>query len=388
MIKFKPKFLSLHVLVLVSFSLNSCSINLTDLFLFYDFDVIFSDPVNNNLNDVFENYNIKIDDFTIKSSDTKIIDDALNVYRSALDLKVSLTITHYTGEKKVYDVIIPKVDEGYNQDLEIYFLYVGQGDAIFIKLPNGENMIIDAGNSKYGGENSLHTITEMLSILNIFEINYFIVTHPHSDHDGHVESILDNYIVERLYLAKTFNEIKVDQYKGSSKNRNLEILFPNQGDYIFDYQGLNMIVLSALESVSLNESSIITRLQYMDFSVLFTGDGGKTRNGAEESSIKSGIRLDSLVLKVGHHGINDSSGEDFINLVNPKISVITSIRNKSTQFIYEDTAIRNIRNTGSDIYETGRLNHIVINTDGHIYYLYSIDGNGNQLLNPEPFNYY
>ena len=69
--------------------------------------------------------------------------------------------------------------QGVSGQLKAHFLDVGQGDSILIQLPNGQNMLIDAGTSEAGG-----SVVSYLKEQGINKINYLVATHPHADHVG------------------------------------------------------------------------------------------------------------------------------------------------------------------------------------------------------------
>ena len=108
-------------------------------------------------------------------------------------LKEEITITLKRNENVIYD-----------RDLKVYFINVGQADCIFIMLPNGKNLMIDAGldHATSFNENnfpSWKNITTILNMENISIIDYVIVTHNHSDHYNYIPNILSNYNVKKVY---------------------------------------------------------------------------------------------------------------------------------------------------------------------------------------------
>ncbi len=80
--------------------------------------------------------------------------------------------------------------------LDVMFVDVGQADCEIIKLPNGENMLIDAGNCS-----DADAIESYLKLMNITEINYIIATHPHEDHIGGMAEIIESYKTDCIYMT-------------------------------------------------------------------------------------------------------------------------------------------------------------------------------------------
>ena len=81
------------------------------------------------------------------------------------------------------------------RDLTVHFLDVGQADSILIQLPNNENMLIDAGKNSSG-----EFVTGYISALGIDTLDYVVGTHPHEDHIGGLDDVIDCFNVEKLYM--------------------------------------------------------------------------------------------------------------------------------------------------------------------------------------------
>ena len=82
-----------------------------------------------------------------------------------------------------------------SENLVVHYLDVGQGDSEFIELPNGETMLIDAGETDKG-----ETVVNDISALGCNKITYLVATHPHSDHIGGMPAVLDAFDVANAYL--------------------------------------------------------------------------------------------------------------------------------------------------------------------------------------------
>jgi competence protein ComEC len=210
--------------------------------------------------------------------------------------------------------------------LEVSFLDVGQGDAIFIKAPGGRQMLID------GGPNN-SVLRELGKVMPFYDrsIDIVVATHADQDHIGGLIAILERFEVDlfirtnatsssAVYLELE-NLIKEKNIKTEiitapeiitfGKDTKFNILFPNQNT-------------SGWET---NDSSIIGKLTYGQTSFLLTGDSPQI---IEKYIVgKYGTFLDSDVLKVGHHGSKNSSAELFIGTVSPAYSVISAGINNS-----------------------------------------------------------
>ena len=87
----------------------------------------------------------------------------------------------------------------------VNYLDVGQGDAIFIRLPDGVTMLIDCG---INNETNVATIEKFFTDYKITKIDHFVLTHPDLDHIGNAEFILNNYTVNTVYIPYINNELR------------------------------------------------------------------------------------------------------------------------------------------------------------------------------------
>ena len=201
---------------------------------------------------------------------------------------------------------------------EVVFFDVGQGDAVFIKTPQGHHILIDGG----PGDKILEHIGKELSFLED-KIDLLILTHPHYDHLSGLMEILQIYDVENIMctgvegesdIAKEWREIAkergyIEAIAGKrvfAKNFSLEIVYPEES-----LEG---------ETVSdLNTASVISYLAMDGRSFLFTGDA----YASQEKEVLSSYNIPEVdVLKVGHHGSKTSTSSEFISALSPSYGVI------------------------------------------------------------------
>ena len=199
-----------------------------------------------------------------------------------------------------------------NDKLNMFFLYVGQADCTFIKL-NEKTMLIDSGNNQDGSN-----IVFFLNELNISKIDYLVGTHSDEDHIGGIDDIILNFDIEKFLIPKRGEgEINYSNAIKAAKEKNTNIINPKEGE-TFDFGDASIEILSALnnEEINDNNTSIVIELKYKDTRYLFMGDAEK-----EVENSKTWEKVD--VLKVGHHGSNTSSTQDFLNQVKPIYSIIS-----------------------------------------------------------------
>lgn len=242
-----------------------------------------------------------------------------------------------------------------NDLLKVHYLDVGQGDSIFVELPNNETMLIDAAES-YQSEN----IINYLKNLNYQKIDYVIGTHPHTDHIGGLKNIINTFEIGKIYMPKVVSTTKTyESLLMAIKDKNLKINTAKAGTSIIDTDALKINILAPNNSTytELNNYSVVTKITYGTTKFLFMGDSEKLI----ENEIKENVTAD--VIKIGHHGSNTSSSIDFIKKVNAKYGIISVGLNNKYNLPKEET-ITNWENSGTKIYLTSTNGTIRASSDG------------------------
>lgn len=242
-----------------------------------------------------------------------------------------------------------------NNLLKVHYLDVGQGDSIFIELPNNETMLIDAAES-YQSEN----IINYLKNLNYQKIDYVIGTHPHTDHIGGLRDIINTFEIGKIYMPKVVSTTKTyENLLMAIKDKNLKINTAKAGTSIIDTDTLKINILAPNNSTytELNNYSVVTKITYGSTKFLFMGDAEKL----SENEIKENVTAD--VIKIGHHGSNTSSSINFIKKVNAKYGIISVGLNNKYNLPKEET-ITNWENSGTKIYLTSINGTIRASSDG------------------------
>lgn len=242
-----------------------------------------------------------------------------------------------------------------NDLLKVHYLDVGQGDSIFIELPNNETMLIDAAES-YQSEN----IINYLKNLNYQKIDYVIGTHPHTDHIGGLKDIINTFEIGKIYMPKVVSTTKTyESLLMAIKDKNLKINTAKAGTSIIDTATLKINILAPNSETytELNNYSVVTKITYGTTKFLFMGDAEKL----SENEIKEDVTAD--VIKIGHHGSNTSSSINFIKKVNAKYGIISVGLNNKYNLPKEET-ITNWENSGTKIYLTSTNGTIRASSDG------------------------
>ncbi|HLD27802.1 MAG TPA: ComEC/Rec2 family competence protein [Patescibacteria group bacterium] len=249
-----------------------------------------------------------------------------------------------------------------DSQLKVYFFDVGQGDAVLIRTPSRQNVIIDGG-----PDNVL--AAKLGQALPFYDrtVDLMILTHPHDDHLVGLIQVLEKYQVKQILytgaLQPTDNYLKWLQVI-KDKGLNLKIARAGQ-NFVFGQAELNIIYpvddLTNQQMENLNNSSIVSRLVYGQISFLFTGD--LEQAGEEEILGLSGVSLNSQVIKIGHHGSETSSGEEFLRAVSPDYAVISVGRDN--KFGHPSRRIiKRLQRLGTEILRTDELGDVVFVTGG------------------------
>lgn len=153
--------------------------------------------------------------------------------------------------------------------LNVYFIDVGQADSILVSNKN-ETMLIDAGNNENGKD-----VVNFIKEKGITKINYLIGTHPHADHIGGLDDVINSDLeIENVYMPKIQTNTKTfEDVLDAIQNKGLKITAPKKGDtFKIGDSNCEIMTDSILDEKNLNLSSIIVRLEYGDNSFLFMGD--------------------------------------------------------------------------------------------------------------------
>lgn len=238
--------------------------------------------------------------------------------------------------------------------LEVTFIDVGQADSILLEN-EGHYMLIDAGNNEDGPK-----LVNYFKNQNISNFDYVIGTHPHEDHIGGLDDVIENFNIETFYMpdvittTKTFEDV-LDAL--AKKNMTLSIPKTNATFKLGDAT-VKVLYVGTEEESDLNNTSIVLKVTYQNISFLFTGDASTK---VEEQLSKSDLQ--STVLKVGHHGSSTATNEEFLNTVNPQYAVISV--GVDNQYEHPHTTVLNtLASHNITTYRTDQDGTIKMITDG------------------------
>jgi len=209
---------------------------------------------------------------------------------------------------------------------DIVFLDVGQGDGALIRFPDGKTMLIDAGYRSRREDMGERVVLPVLNHFGIEKINWLVMSHPHSDHIGGIESILKTVKVDTvLDTYIDYHSWTYQQLIKLFKEKNITRLTPSPGEIKTFSPGIYALFYSpdsiyANAQSNVNNASIVFNLMIGEKSLLFTGD---LEMEGDHILSQFGSYLKSDILKVAHHGSITSSTPRFLKEVQPKYAIVS-----------------------------------------------------------------
>lgn len=240
--------------------------------------------------------------------------------------------------------------------LTVSFIDVGQGDSIFVQLPNSQTMLIDAGVSGVGEK-----ITNYIERTGCDKIDYLIATHPHTDHIGSMKYVVEHMNIGKIYMTDALTDTRTfEKLLMAVDEQGYRLTRAEAGKTIVDDDGLSVKILgpAEIDEDNLNNCSVIIKITYGSDDYLFTGDAEKS----ELESITSDVSAD--VLKVGHHGSSTSTYEEFLEMVNPDYAVISCGADNDYGHPHKET-LNLLNEFGVDYYRTDLQGTVVITSHGN-----------------------
>ncbi len=241
------------------------------------------------------------------------------------------------------------------QGCSVHYLDVGQGDCIFIRLPDGKNMLIDSGDKN---DKISEYVIKYLEDYSVQTIDYLVLTHPDLDHIGNAIDVINRFNVKKAFVPYISDEILVNfpeyiKVKDVISQKEIDtkisdsFTYINGSDYCFAFLsplpfGVNGSSYDELNTTLISTENLINNLSPIIYfetdntRFVFTGDAGKSQENIVINNYKVGVykswfsrygitvNLEDIdYLKVGHHGADDSSGREFLNLLRPKNAIIS-----------------------------------------------------------------
>ncbi|WP_228551013.1 MBL fold metallo-hydrolase [Sporosarcina cascadiensis] len=247
------------------------------------------------------------------------------------------------------------------EELTVHYINAGQADAALLSFSeNGEQfrILIDAGN---------WNSTDVVSYLREQHVEHLDIiagTHPHADHIGQIDKIIEQIETDEVWLSgDTANSKVFSRVLDAIELNDTGYYEPRAGD-VFDVGPMVIEIFNPNEiNGDVHEGSLSMKLTYGDVSFLFTGDAEVQ---TEQKMIDSGYDLKADFLQLGHHGSKTSTSLPFLEAVDPKVAIISAGEDSQYDHPHEEVVSR-VKAKGIDIYETSVHGSIVVVTDGSTY---------------------
>lgn len=251
------------------------------------------------------------------------------------------------------------------KDLTVEYIDIGQGDCSLIRLPDGRNMLIDGGTQATANQ-----LTEHLKNLNITDIDILVATHPHEDHIGGLDNVINNFSIGEVFMPQISKEDMpttriYEQFLEAVKAKGCSVTRAAAGTVISNEEHLEICCLSPASSNygNLNNYSVVIKMTYYDITFLFMGDA---ETEIEKQIMKDYPDLGADVIKVGHHGSVTSSSAKFIKQISPAVAIIScGIDNRYGHPRPE--ILSRYQKSGADIYRTDKQGNITVKCNGRNY---------------------
>ncbi len=251
----------------------------------------------------------------------------------------------------------------------VHFIDVGQGDAILIQSPAGKTVLIDTGPPA--------ARDELLAYLGAYEIDtldLLVNTHPHSDHIGNAQAVIERLTVKRVLDSGFVHPtVTYERMLDAIEQKGVALRVVRKGQRIVLEEGVTLTVLGPEDPFvdksrsDANANSVVLRLDVGEVRFMLTGDAEEE---TEERLVKQGAALKSTVLKVAHHGSKYATHKAFFDAVSPRLAVISCAAQNSYGHPAPETMER-LHGAGIPVLATPPLGNIVLKTDGkklHVTY--------------------
>jgi len=254
--------------------------------------------------------------------------------------------------------------------LHIYFCDVGQGDAILIKTPQNEQILVDGGPD----EKVLKCLSHALPFYD-HDLDLVILTHPHADHLGGLIEVLRTYQIRKLIFWQIpYESADFQEFVDLVRRKNLPIWAVAAGEVLaldqqtraevwFPLSKEELEVLGApfdpYDGEDVNDSSIVFRLVCGNFEALLTGDAPEA---AQQLLLEHGAVGESDVLKVAHQGAKDGLNQDFLKKVKPRLAIISVGANNRYGHPSAET-LEELKNAGVEVKRTDQDGTIEVVSD-------------------------
>lgn len=245
-------------------------------------------------------------------------------------------------------------------ELTLTMIDVGQADS-FLLVQDGKTMLVDCGTRSTGED-----VVKYLNEQGITRLDYVIGTHPHDDHMGGMYDVITNFEIGKIIMP----EVEVGKVTTNWYVKLMQEI--KQGAYELEYAKLGAVydlgeasfkIIGPIENdeSNLNNYSIVLKVTFGDMDVIMTGDA---ETKVEKAIIESGETLGAEILKVGHHGSDTSSSDEFLDAVSPIYALISAkVGNKYEHPI--KSTMQKLEKRKIEVYRTDENGTVVATITAH-----------------------
>lgn len=259
---------------------------------------------------------------------------------------------------------------GKGHRLTVTFFDVGHGDAVFIRSPGGQTMLIDGGRRSRYVDYGERVIQPFLMRSGIRKIDAVLLTHPHSDHLGGLLTILEEFDVDRILdSGLSYQSFLYDAYMTLVENKGIPRCMVRAGDIIEGFDPLRLVVLHPTDEYAtpdgwapygLNNGSVVLRLNYGTVSFLFLAD---VEHEVDRALLKRRNLLKTTIVKVPHQGSATSSSKEIIAAISPSFAIVSVAFENQFGHPAEEV-VQRYAECGAVLYRTDRHGAVIVETDG------------------------
>ena len=254
--------------------------------------------------------------------------------------------------------------------LQIFALDVGQGDGLLIVTPGGKAVLVDAGSARAGDD-----VVTAIQRRGLRNIDLAVATHPHADHIAGLRRVIGKFAVNSLLdSGQTFDSDEHDRLQRAVKARKVQFIAAKK-NWRFDLdsgirleafnpRGDGRWITDVREGGSVeNANSVVLRLSYGNFAMLFTGDAEAE---TEAALVKENFPLRAQVLKIGHHGSRYATSDNFLSAVAPSTAIISCGTGNRYGHPSQPTLDR-LKRANVQVHRTDLSGEITIVSDGNTF---------------------
>ena len=251
-----------------------------------------------------------------------------------------------------------------NRNLNLMMVDVSQGDATLIKFPNGQAALIDGGYASFYFDNGERIIRPLLNHLDIDKIDYAFVSSITQESYGGFISLIKNGIVKNIFKPMLDSSSVLDvEFEKLIHEQKIPIKYFKQN--VLKIGEVKMYFLNGIDSTaaiqSIRDKTGVIKLVYGSTSFLFPGNIENEVEYLYCDEYKNFLKSD--VLKVSNNGNIKSSSLEFLQKVQPKISLI-SVANQNKFVNTSPLILERLKKVGSQVYRTDEEGAILLQSDG------------------------